>query len=501
MPATEGAKVECVPETRVWSEMRVHMIGIGGCGMSGAAVLLRRLGATVSGSDRATFDGLASLVREGIRVSIGHRETQLDPGTTLVVASAAIPTENPEFVAARQAGIPIVKYAHLLGLLMKDRKGVAIAGTHGKSTTTAMSAFLFRAAGLQPSFVVGARCDQLGGHSDLGAGPYLIAESCEFDRSFLHLTPHSAVILNIEADHLDCYRDVDEIVEAFARFSERVHPAGLLVCNGDDPRALVAAHRAQAQVATFGFSPGVDWRAVKLRGNLGRVSFKVVHKGNTVLATRLSIPGKYNVANALAALILAHHAGADLETLGQALPLFMGVHRRLTWRGEGSGIVIVDDYAHHPTEIRVTIEAARSRYRPKRTWVVFQPHQYSRTRSLMNEFAESFDQADEIIVPQVYGARETDLGCPDRAAEELVDRICRNGRRASFLATLNSVTEHVHRHAREGDLVLTMGAGDVWKVADELVECFCRSDSMPRPARAADLVPAGGLCPVSVSAA
>ncbi len=479
----------------------VHMIGIGGCGMSGAAALLRDLGAVVSGSDLAVFDGLGPLVQSGVRVAIGHNEAQLSSHIELVVVSAAVPDSNPELAAARRRGMPVMKYAQLLGELTTIREAVAIAGTHGKSTTTGMCVHLFRQARLSPSFIIGARSAQLGGSSGVGGGPHFIVESCEFDRSFLYLRPHIAAILNIEPDHLDCFRDLDDIVDAFSRFAENVAPNGVLLCNAEDCRAMEASSAARCPVETFGFSDGVDWRACDLRGDRGRYGFDVYLRGARLFSTGLAIPGRHNVANALAAMALAYHAGAEPERLAEALFTFSGVDRRLSWRGEGRGITIVEDYAHHPTEIRVTIEAARERYRPRRLWVVFQPHQDSRTRYFMDQFAESFGQADEVILPDVYRARDPGGPLGWAGSAELASRICRVGGRAQYVPTLAGVVNHLMPLLAEGDLVLTMGAGDVWKVANELVERLCGSDRVRCTAGAKDVVSPGGTRPVSVPAA
>ncbi len=484
-----------------FAHMRVHMIGIGGSGMSAAAAMLLKLGATVSGSDAVDFEGLGALVSGGARVAVGHREEQLHPGTDLVVISAAIPESNPELTAARRRGLPVIKYAELLGAVMRHRRGVAIAGTHGKSTTTAMCAHLFREAGLAPSFIIGARSDQLGGNGDVGSGPHLIVESCEFDRSFLHLRPVSAAILNIEPDHLDCYGDFEQIIEAFAQFAANVNPDGLLVCNAEDRWAREAAASAKARVQTLGFEAGADWQALNLTSDRGRYAFDITLRGQCVLSSRLVIPGRYNVGNALAAVALTCDAGGDPAAIAHALSTFAGIRRRLTWRGEGGGVTVVDDYAHHPTEIRVTIEAVRYRYQPKRTWVVFQPHQYSRTRFFLDEFAGSFEGVDEVVVPDVYGAREGGAGVEQVGSAELVLRICKNGGRARYLPTLEAIVDHVARHVVEGDLVVTMGAGDVWKVADELVERICGPDRAGRSARTDDVVSTGRPCAAPVSAA
>ncbi len=454
----------------------IHLIGVGGSGMSGAAAMLRALGARVSGSDQISFPGLGSLVARGVRVTIGHQAKQLDPDVELVVMSAAIPESNPELAEARRRGVRVVKYAELVGMLMASRTGVAVSGTHGKSTTSALCAHLFRHAGLDPSFLIGAPADVLGGSSGIGFGPHFIVEACEFDRSFLHFMPWSAAILNVEPDHLDCFGSFDHVVEAFAQFARQVHGEGLLVCSADDRWAMEASSQGHARVETFGFSPGADWQAVNVRHDRACCTFDIQYRGARLLSTSLLLPGWHNVSNALAAVALAYEAGAEPQAMAEALPAFTGVERRLSWRGEGRGVTILDDYAHHPTEVGVTIEAVRERYRPRRTWVVFQPHQHYRTRVFMDEFADSFGLADQVIIPDVYGAREGgDRSGPD-GAEVLASRIQENGGQVQYLATLEAVADHLTDHVTEGDLVLTMGAGDVWKVADALVERLCGSD-------------------------
>ncbi len=450
--------------------LRAHLIGIGGAGMRGAAKLCVELGAKVAGSDLTRFDGIGDLVSSGVRVSLGHRREWLDADVDLVIHTAAIPESNPELQEAHRRGLPVLKYAEFLGALMAARKGIAIAGTHGKSTTTGMTAHAFRTAGLDPMFVVGARSSQLGGSASVGTGEHMIVESCEFDRSFLELWPHAAVILNLEADHLDCYKDFSEIVEAFGQFASNVDADGVVVCNAEDRWALTAAKMGMARVETIGFEDGADWRAVNLVADRGRYSFGVRYRGSLHLSAQLSIPGRYNVSNALAVIAMAHHAGADAAAVTRGLFEYAGVDRRMDYRGHSRGITIIDDYAHHPTEIRATIEAARFRYEPQRTWVIFQPHQCRRTDDFMDEFAASFEHVDEIVVPAVYGAREGDAkACRDRSME-LVERIRALGHRARFVANVDDVAGELVEELVDGDLVVTMGAGDVWKVADELVD-------------------------------
>lgn len=459
------------------SSSRIHLIGVGGSGMNAAASLLTTMGADVSGSDQIPFEGLGPLVAGGARITVGHDPSRIADDVDLVVVSAAIPNSNPELLAARSRGLKVIKYAELVGRLMGCfEKGVAIAGTHGKSSTTAMCAHLCREAGLDPAFLIGACSKQLGGQSANGSGRQFIVEACEFDRSFLELAPESGAILNVDNDHLDYYRDMEDIADAFGSFASKISPDGLLVYPLNDRWATEASRSSRAAVQTFGFDMDADWRALNLRADRGCYSFGVQFRGSPVISTRLSVPGQYNVANALAAIALAYHCGATFDSISAALPTFEGIQRRMTWRGEGRGVTIVDDYAHHPTEIKVTIEAARHRYSPKRTWVVFQPHQHSRTMRLMQDFAVSFSEADEIIIPEVYDARAASDDADRDGAEELVRQICHTGTHARYLPSLDAAAEHVIERVEEGDLVMTMGAGDVWKVADELVARICKPD-------------------------
>ena len=474
----QGLSVETARRTEGidFAGLSVHMIGIGGSGMSGAAAMLLSMGAKVSGSDAQDFDGVGGLVERGARVTIGQRAENVPPGTRLVVASAAVPATNPELVEARSRGLRVLSYAELLGVVVGLREGLAIAGTHGKSTTTAMTAFLLREAGLDPSFVVGAHCDQLGGSSAAAGGRHFVVESCEYDRSFLHLRPALAAVLNVEADHLDYYSGISEIVEAFGQFCRQVRPDGLVVVNGDDACACRAAASSLARVETFGFSEGVDWRAIDLVEERGCYRLGVEYQGEPAFVAKMSIAGLHNVANALAAAALAYRAGCPFDRIGDALSRFRGISRRMMLRGTGRGVTIVDDYAHHPTEIRATIKAVRGQYEPRRTWVVFQPHQHERTRVFLEDFAGSFGDADEVIVSDIFSAREGNSTYGSEGSMELVARIHALGGRATYLATLESVTAHLDAMVVEGDMVLTMGAGDIWKVADDLVERICRPD-------------------------
>jgi len=469
----EGATATQLHTPPLFQDKHLHMIGIGGSGMSAAAMMLLKLGATVTGSDLEVFDGLGSLVKNGARIEIGQQRSPIDPDLDWVVHSAAVAETNFELSTARKLGVRTIKYAELVGMLMTQYRGIAIAGTHGKSTTTAMTAHLFREAGLSPSYIIGARSQQLGGASDVGTGEHFILESCEYDRSFLHVHPESAVILNMETDHMDCYRDLDDIVDAFSSFASNVEPDGLLICNADDELVNKASKAAHCNVETFGLNSSAHWHATNLKMDCGCYAFDVQYRGSVLFSTKLSIAGLYNVYNVLAAIALTYHAGAHCQYLAEAVTSFAGIDRRLCFKGESNGITIVDDYAHHPTEIKVTLEAAKNRYQPRRTWVIFQPHQFARTQHFMDQFVDSLVDADEIIIPDVYGARESDEQACRRGAQEMAEKICKKGKHAQHLSSFTDVTDYLIEHITEGDLVMTMGAGDVWKISDELVERIC----------------------------
>jgi len=448
---------------------RVHMVGMGGAGMEALAALLLRCGAIVSGSDEAPSEGTDRLAHAGATVHIGHATSHLPAKAELVVASAAVPGDNPELTAARLRGTSVLSYAQMLGEAMRLKRGIAVAGTHGKSTTTALTAFLLREAGLDPSFVVGAQVDQLGGGSAAGGGEHFVAEACEYQKSFLHLRPRYAVILNIEEDHLDYYSGLGQIIGAFGEFADTCSPDGLVVANGDDPTVCQALEDTSRTIETFGLGKNVVWQAANVRDRRGRYAFDLLRHGQTVFSTQLGIPGRHNVLNATAAAAIAWHCGVEPEAIVDGLGRFGGVSRRLSLRGQGRGIIVADDYAHHPTEIRATLEAAREAYRPARLWAIFQPHQHSRTRFLLDQFASSFSGADIVIVPDIYFVRDSEQERATICAADLVARLRRHGREARYCESFDAIAESVKREAREGDLILTMGAGDIWKVTDELV--------------------------------
>ncbi|UCD27968.1 MAG: UDP-N-acetylmuramate--L-alanine ligase [Planctomycetota bacterium] len=451
---------------------RVHMIGIGGCGMCGAAAVLLRGGVLVSGSDMKGLGVLARLADQGAVVHEGQASENLPEHCDLVVCSSAIKESNPELAAARRRSLKVVKYSQLLGMLMAPRVGIAVAGTHGKSTTTAMIAFVLRSAGLDPSFVIGADVEQLGSGSGVGDGEHFVVEACEYDRSFLNLRPKLATILNVDEDHLDYYRNLDEIVESFRSFASLVTTDGWLVVNGEDSVSMKAVAGLPQNVEKFGLSgeSEVDWEAQILDTNRGCSRFRVLHCGQPLTEVRLAIPGQHNVANALATMAICFRAGVEPETIAQALGEFRGARRRLTLHGIIDGVAVVDDYAHHPNEIKATLRAARDYYRPRKMFVVFQPHQHSRTRFLLNDFAKSFGVADEVIVPDIYFVRDSESERDLIDARDLVERIHQRGGDAQYEPHFANIVSRLCGEVQSGDLVLTMGAGDVWQVADKLLE-------------------------------
>ncbi len=458
-------------QPRSLSGRTVHFVGIGGCGMSGLARMTLAAGAACSGTDLAESDTLSALRRDGIEVSLDQTGGGIPAGCDLMVISAAIRAHHPEVVEAGRRGIEVIKYAQMLGRLMADRTGVAIAGTHGKSSTTSLLSHILIEAGKDPSFIVGANCRQIGGGSRTGESDILVAEACEFDRSFHHLQPAHAVILNVEEDHLDIYRSIDEIVEAFAVFAGKLPAGGSLLIQHESPHRLAITAALDCAVETIGFAPQADWR---VEAGVG-VETRLSRRGKVVARWRGTLPGEHMAYNAAAAAVLAHRLGTGWEAVAAAIETFEGLDRRMqrvgefvVANGDGSAMVI-DDYGHHPTEVDTTLRALKHHYQPSRLICVFQPHQHSRTRFLMEQFARSFSEADIVIVPEIYFVRDSEAERHAVAAADLVDRLRKQGRQAMHLYPFEAIVEQLRLMAADGDLIVTMGAGDVWKVAKGLV--------------------------------
>jgi UDP-N-acetylmuramate--alanine ligase len=470
-PATEQSGWVGKSENMEIAGRKFHFIGAGGIGMSGLAAMLLDNDAQVTGSDATPSEFTAALIEKGARIADGHARENLPRDTDAVVISAAIKEDNPELAAARHRHLPVLKYARMLGELMSRYEGIAISGTHGKSTTCGWLAQLLTLAGADPSFIVGARVSQLGCSCRVGSSRLFLAEACEYDRSFLNLKPSIGCILNIEQDHLDYYRDEDEIIAAFADFARQIGPGGVLIANGQDPNVVRAVGQVDTDIrcVTYGLNTDYDYHPGDIALVDGYYSFEIHHKDSTLGRAKINIPGAHNILNALAVTAIAVEAGMEAPRVIRLLGEFTGIDRRLMVKDRVNDITVIDDYAHHPTEIRASLNAIRDRYRPEKLWCIFQPHQYSRTRFLLDDFAESFKLADIIIVPDIYFVRDTQAARKEVNSQVLVEKINANGSKAMFIDSFSKICDYLKANVRPGELVVTMGAGDVWKVADEYI--------------------------------
>jgi UDP-N-acetylmuramate--alanine ligase len=452
------------------SNAQVHIVGIGGAGMSAIATVLLERGYRVSGSDQAESDVTHALREHGAEVFIGQRAENVG-AVDMVVISSAIRADNPELIAAQERHIPVTKRAQFLGWLMQGALGVAVAGTHGKTTTTAMIAHILMSAGRDPSFIVGGTIKSIGRSAHAGRDREFVIEADEYDRMFLGLRPTIEVILNVEHDHPDCYPTLDDMLSAFREFIGHVPADGLVVACGEDAAASMLAREAVRR-SLYGFKPAFDWYATDVRPNqAGGVDFIAYHHSQLQGLVRLRLPGKHNVLNALAALAVIDAIGVPFPAAADALSEFRGVGRRFEVRGEVNGVTIIDDYGHHPTEIKVTLAGARLRYAGQQIWAVLQPHTYSRTKTLLDQFAAAFEDADHVIVTAIYASRERDtLGISNRDVVAAMSRLNAPHPDARAIDTLDEVIRYLQQNAQPGDVVITFSAGDANKVSAELLK-------------------------------
>jgi UDP-N-acetylmuramate--alanine ligase len=478
-PIVESVVSELRKESRSASKFagkRVHFIGIGGSGMSGLARMLIDNGAIVSGSEPHPNEQSMDLARRGAKISRDQIGELLSPQIDLVVRTAAVPDNNEEFRRAKENyGLRTLKYAEMLGLVMSERTGIAVAGTHGKSTTSAMIAYALEKCGADPSFVIGGTVPQLGGGSRSGKSDLFVAEACEYDRSFHSLHPKVAVLTNIDKDHLDCYGTLDGIIESFRKFAELVPKDGVIIAGTDanihlaiDKLAtpiqfctLVGSHRL------IGDEPVWSTRVTRIKN--GCYCGEIWFKNEALALIELSVAGEHNLINATMAVAACRAVGIDPQRSASAIASFKGVDRRMTEVGKFNGAIVVDDYGHHPTEIRATLKALRERYRPERLICVFQPHQASRTRLLLDEFSSCFFDATETILPDIYSVRDSESDRAAVSSEKLAALIQKNGQSARHLAKFEQIVAHLRTEARDGDVIVTMGAGTVWQIGRELV--------------------------------
>ncbi|HEY2252973.1 MAG TPA: UDP-N-acetylmuramate--L-alanine ligase [Planctomycetaceae bacterium] len=442
-----------------------YLVGVCGSGMKALAELLSAMGWNVSGSDNNASEGTAAaLVSRGLRIHPGHQGRFLPKETDVLVYSPAVGPENAERQEAQRLGITQLSYSQMLGVLMRGRSGICIAGTHGKSTTTAMTGCILTAARLQPDVVIGAEVCGLGLSGWHGDGEHFVVESCEFQRSFLDLSPRYAAILGIEPDHFDCYPHFDEMIAAFAAFAQKLPATGRLLIPVGCVASKAACVAALAPLETFGVDVAADWQACDLRLTADGCRFRVFHDGDYFTEISLRIPGTHNVQNALAAAALAHMAGACPAAIREGLLEFQGICRRFERVGSWRGVTLIDDYAHHPTAVAATLAAARERFPRRRLWCVFQPHQISRTRALFDDFAKSLLAADRVLLAPVFAAREHVQDEPVQISRELAARIVAEGGDARAADTLDRALATLEDELQPGDVLITMGAGDIGKV-------------------------------------
>lgn len=449
---------------------KVHLVGAGGVGMSSLGQALLHEGHVVSGSDAADSSRTRVLRSLGARIHVGHAAANLPADCDVVVVTAAVDLRNPETAAAHAAGVPIVKYAQALGHLMARKHGVCVAGCHGKTTTTGLLTSILVKAGRDPSMVVGGDAAALGGNYRAGRGEHFVAESCEFDRSFLALAPRSGLVTNIDADHLDYYRDLAEIEQAFRDFA-RLFPADGYLAVLNEHERVFRSDGVVCDLETFGLRGNADWVATEWRRTDGITYFRLRHGDEDLGVLELRLAGLHNVCNALGAIAVATRLGLDLDTeIRPALTEYRGVDRRMSVRYEGHGVLVLDDYAHHPREIAAVLTTLREEHPARRIVVVFQPHQASRTRTHLREFATALELADRVFVPDIYCARDSD---EDRRAVHALDLVRTAGNRGvdvTYVEDLRDVAPRILAELRVADLVVTMGAGSVGEVSRDLAE-------------------------------
>lgn len=445
-------------------DKKIHFIGIGGISMSGLAEILIERNFKVSGSDMKSSYITDKLASNGAKIIIGQSKDNITKDIDLVVYTAAISDENPELMRAKELNIPTITRAEFLGYIMKGHKyNVAVAGTHGKTTTTSMVSHICLNANLDPTILVGGQLDAIQGNVRPGNSDYFITEACEYKGSFLKFFPYVGVILNIDADHLDYYKDIDDIQNAFINFTKLIPKDGYLVCFAEDERMDKVIAAANCNVLTYGINSG-DITANNITFNeKGCGKFDVYKGDEKLLSVQLNVPGKHNILNALGSIGTALSLNIPKDKISEGLENFKGTHRRFELKGVKNGVTVIDDYAHHPTEIKATLSAAKN-YPHKKMFCLFQPHTYSRTINLFNEFVEAFDDADEIIIADIYAAREKDTGIV--SSKMLSDKIKERGLKCSNFHSFDEIVSYLNKNLSDGDMLLTVGAGDVYTVGE-----------------------------------
>jgi UDP-N-acetylmuramate--alanine ligase len=449
---------------------KIHFVGIGGIGMSGIAEVLLNSGYVVTGSDLQESEATRRLRSLGAQIFVGHEEENLSGNPSVVVISTAVKYSNPEVLEARRRHIPVIPRAEMLAELMRMKYGVAVAGSHGKTTTTSMISAVLSTAGLDPTMVIGGRVHMFGTNAKMGQGEFLVAEADESDGSFLLLSPTIAVVSNIDKEHMDFHQTMERLNESFLTFINKVPFYGLAVLCIDDANVRGLLPKVRKRFATYGLSAESDFSAQDLRMTAAGVEFAVLHHGKSLGDLRLHLPGRHSATNALAAVAVANELEIPFSRVTEALGAFTGIHRRFEMKGEPKGIMVIDDYGHHPTEIRATIGAIRDSWKRPLT-VVFQPHRYTRTRDLFDEFLTAFEGADRLVLTEIYSAGEDPIS--GITGEALYQAIKRKGHLdVEFVPDKNQIVAQLAEKLKGGEIALTLGAGDIYKVGEALVEAL-----------------------------
>ena len=449
---------------------KIHCIGIGGIGLSAVAEIFMSRGYEVSGSDMRESDITEKLLEQGAKIFLGHRAKNVED-VDLVVYTVAVGDDNPELARARELGIPAITRAQALGALMGEyNNSIAISGTHGKTTTTSMVSLILKNAKKEPTILVGGNLDEIGGNCYVGGKDYFVTEACEYQDSFLELRPNIEIILNIDSDHLDYFKNVEHIARSFEKFAKLVPKDGVVIAYDSNVYVRYATE-GLPNVVTFGIAQGCDYSASNIHFDTdGMPRFNVIHEGRELCTMKLSVPGEHNILNALAAFACTHIMGVEVEDIVKTLEQYHGTHRRFDILGRTStGVKIIDDYAHHPTEIKATLAAIRN-MKHNTLWCLFQPHTYTRTVALIDEFGEAFDNADEIVLAEIYAAREKNIY--KISSKIMMDKILEHNpsKHVFFIEDFEDIASFVYDRAEPGDLVLTMGAGDIYKVGEMILD-------------------------------
>lgn len=449
--------------------IHVHFIGIGGISMSGLAEVLLEEGFTVSGSDNKPSPLTKKLESSGVTVFYGQKASNITDGIDVVVYTAAIHENNEEYQAAVKKGLPMLTRAQLLGQLMTNYDvPIAVSGTHGKTTTTSMLSHILLTAQADPTISVGGILDAIGGNIRVGSSEIFVTEACEYTNSFLEFFPKISIILNIDEDHLDFFKDLDDIRRSFRRFAKLLPADGCLVINGDIERLYEITEGLPCKVVTYGFDRSMDYCAVGItHDEFGNASFDLIKNGVFIDRISLSVNGDHNVSNALSALAVADLLDIPVSVSGKGLSGFKGTKRRFEHKGQVNGVTVIDDYAHHPTEIKAALTAAKN-YPHREIWCIFQPHTYTRTKALFHDFADALSLADHIILADIYAARETDtLGI---SSADLALELCGKGADARYLPSFDAIEDFCLKNCQKGDMLITMGAGDVVNIGEALLK-------------------------------